>query len=103
MKGELVKRVYRWDLYDADGHKIASTLDGAGYKLSIKNCQSITSGYDSLQQTEWDVEIEMDFMEEEQTGTDLIWGRFTPKLDTDGFLILKLKSITQQTLIGNCL
>ena len=44
------------------------------------------------QQTEWDVEIEMEFVEEEQTGTHLVWGRATPKLDADGCLILKLKS-----------
>lgn len=43
----------------------------------------------SLQQNEWEVEVEMDFIEEEQTGTSLVWGRFTPKLDADGCLILK--------------
>lgn len=47
MKGfELVKRVYRWDLYNEDGHKIASTLDGCLNKLSTKNCQAIERGYD---------------------------------------------------------
>jgi len=68
------------------------------YKLSFKNCEAIERGYDlddslsnfqSLQQTEWDVEIEMEFVEEEQTGTHLVWGRTTPKLDADGCLILK--------------
>ncbi len=43
---ELVKRVYRWDLYNEDGHKIASTLDGCLNKLSTKNCQAIERGYD---------------------------------------------------------
>jgi len=47
------------------------------------------SNFQSLQQTEWDVEIEMEFVEEEQTGTHLVWGRATPKLDADGCLILK--------------
>lgn len=46
MKAQLVKREDRWDLYNEDGHKIASTLDGAGNKLSFKNCQAIERGYD---------------------------------------------------------
>jgi hypothetical protein len=159
---ELIKKDDRWDLYNEDGHKIASTLDGCLNKLSTKNCQAIECGYDLdelaekacpdvissahsafkagfqkalelmgdkkfseeqvlnafyagwiskdklypeaqesykgylkrriTQQTEWDVEIEMEFVEEEQTGTHLVWGRATPKLDADGCLILKLKS-----------
>ena len=47
MKGfELVKREDHWDLYNEDGHKIASTLDGCNSKLSIKNCEEIFNGYD---------------------------------------------------------
>ena len=46
MRTQLVKREDRWDLYDADGHKIASTLDGCLNKLSTKNCQAIERGYD---------------------------------------------------------
>jgi hypothetical protein len=47
MKGfELVKREDHWDLYNEDGHKIASTLDGCNSKLSIKNCEAIERGYD---------------------------------------------------------
>ena len=47
MKGfELVKREDHWDLYNEDGHKIASTLDGCNSKLSIKNCKAIANGYD---------------------------------------------------------
>lgn len=46
MKAQLVKREDRWDLYNEDGHKIASTLDGAGNKLSFKNYQAIERGYD---------------------------------------------------------
>ena len=47
MKGfELVKREDYWDLYNEDGHKIASTLDGCNNKLSIKNCEAIANGYD---------------------------------------------------------
>lgn len=38
---------------------------------------------------EWDVEIVEQFQEEEQTGTDLVWGRMIPKLDKEGCLILK--------------
>ncbi len=46
MNTQLVKREDRWDLYNEDGHKIASTLDGAKYKLSLKNCEAIANGYD---------------------------------------------------------
>jgi hypothetical protein len=47
MKGfELVKREDHWALYNEDGHKIASTLDGCNSKLSIKNCEAIERGYD---------------------------------------------------------
>ena len=47
MKGfELVKREDHWALYNEDGHKIASTLDGCNSKLSIKNCEAIANGYD---------------------------------------------------------
>ena len=46
MKENLVKREDRWDLYDVDGHKIASTLKGCSNELSIKNCQAIELGYD---------------------------------------------------------
>lgn len=92
MKAKLIKREDGlYSLYDENGKLIYG-------KLSIKNCQAIERGYDlddslsnfqSLQQTEWDVEIEMEFVEEEQTGTHLVWGRTTPKLDADGCLILK--------------
>jgi hypothetical protein len=92
MKAKLIKREDGlYSLYDENGKLIYG-------KLSIKNCQAIENGYDlddslsnfqSLQQTEWDVEIEMEFVEEEQTGTHLVWGRATPKLDADGCLILK--------------
>jgi len=83
--------------YD-DGYMLGTSRESQYNKLSIKNCQAIENGYDlddslsnfqSLQQTEWDVEIEMEFVEEEQTGTHLVWGRTTPKLDADGCLILK--------------
>ena len=43
---ELIKKDDRWDLYNKDGHKIASTLDGCVNKLSLKNCQAIENGYD---------------------------------------------------------
>ena len=43
---ELIKKDDRWDLYNEDGHKIASTLDGCLNKLSTKNCQAIECGYD---------------------------------------------------------
>ena len=47
MRGfELVKREDHWALYNEDGHKIASTLDGCNSKLSIKNCEAIENGYD---------------------------------------------------------
>jgi len=57
MKEQLVKREDRYDLYDSDGHKIASTLDGAGNKLSLKNCLSIERGYDleELAKTEYPI------------------------------------------------
>jgi|694.fasta_scaffold00105_76 hypothetical protein len=45
MKGKLVKRLNRWDLYGEDDSKIASSLDWF-QKLSIKNCQAIERGYD---------------------------------------------------------
>lgn len=47
--------------------------------------------FDKSQQTEWDVEIVGQFKEEEQTGTDLVWGRMIPVLDKDNCLILKRK------------
>lgn len=166
MEAQLVKREDRYDLYDSDGHKIASTLDGAGNKLSLKNCQAIELGYDldelaenfwkeefmksglidtnsykkgfqkclelmgdkkfseedmkyfagfaigytkngiqpdtesvldnklkSLQQTEWEVEIEMEPMNldeiREQGKGFLNANTNKPKLDADGCLILK--------------
>ena len=46
MKVQLVKREDRWDLYEIGGHKIASSLDGCAYKLSLKNCEAIELGYD---------------------------------------------------------
>lgn len=46
MEVQLVKREDRYDLYLLHGHKIASTLNGAGSKLSLKNCQAIEYGYD---------------------------------------------------------
>ena len=46
MKVQLVKREDRWDLYESTGHKIASSLDGCAYKLSLKNCEAIELGYD---------------------------------------------------------
>jgi len=47
MKGQLVKRQDRWDLYnESDGSKIASTLPNPMGKLSIKNCKAIENGYD---------------------------------------------------------
>jgi hypothetical protein len=41
MKANLVKREDRWDLYNKNGHKIASTLKGCSNQLSIKNCEEI--------------------------------------------------------------
>jgi hypothetical protein len=46
---ELVKREDHYGLYNEDGHKIASTLDGCNSKLSIKNCEAIANGYDIKQ------------------------------------------------------
>ena len=46
MKAQLVKREDHWALYNEDGHKIASTLDGCKSKLSVKNCEAIENGYD---------------------------------------------------------
>jgi hypothetical protein len=46
MEVQLVKREDRYDLYLLHGHKIASTLNGAGSKLSLKNCEAIERGYD---------------------------------------------------------
>jgi len=46
MNYQLVKREDRWDLYEATGQKIASSLDGCPFKLSLKNCQAIERGYD---------------------------------------------------------
>ena len=43
---ELVKREDHYGLYNEDGHKIASTLDGCNSKLSIKNCEAVERGYD---------------------------------------------------------
>jgi hypothetical protein len=41
-------------------------------------------------QTEWDVEIVTEFIEEEKTGVEnVVWGRLVPKLDENGNLILK--------------
>lgn len=46
MKGKLVKRKDRWDLYDSDGQKIGSSLEGAGGRLSVINCEAISRGID---------------------------------------------------------
>ena len=51
-------------------------------KLSLKNCQAIELC--GVQQTKWDVEVEMWFH-----GTRHKKGEWIPKLDSDGCLILK--------------
>ena len=43
---ELVKREDHYGLYNEDGHKIASTLDGCNSKLSKENCEAVERGYD---------------------------------------------------------
>lgn len=115
MKVQLVKREDRWDLYDNTGHKIASSLDGCAYKLSLKNCEEIEraspkeeyvlevngEGWDDHQYkgnrkpTEWDVEIEMErsqFIVDKSLRNDIKNGfNYTTKLDADGCLILKKK------------
>lgn len=46
MKGTLVKREDRYDLYnESDGSKIASTAPNPQSRLSIINCESIEKGY----------------------------------------------------------
>jgi hypothetical protein len=165
MKVQLVKREDRWDLYETRGHKIASSLDGCAYKLSLKNCEAIELGYNldelaseyakkredldlvyanglyygflegfqkalelmgdkkfseedlrnamnwimtqyfefneqpttgrsehylqSLQQTEWKVEIIKEESKDTFGNAELTW--YNPKLDADGCLILKKK------------
>jgi hypothetical protein len=44
----LVRREDRWDLYNSEGHKIASTKGHpkVGHTLSIRNCEAIENGYD---------------------------------------------------------
>jgi hypothetical protein len=60
---------------------------GYGRQFEIENKQvEIDSYIKSLQQTEWDVEIEMWFH-----GTRHKKGEWIPKLDADGCLILKRK------------
>jgi hypothetical protein len=151
---ELIKRDDRFDLYNEDGHKIASTLDGCVNKLSLKNCQAIENGYDldelaieyfkqihmgfgiieaykvgfqksielnknklftledmmncwnkaltfqdhkelfghhiqSLKQTEWEVEIEMDTINDGLDEMAQPQYAKIPKLDVDGCIILK--------------
>ena len=151
---ELIKRDDRFDLYNEDGHKIASTLDGCVNKLSLKNCQAIDNGYDldelaieyfkqihmgfgiieaykvgfqksielnknklftledmmncwnkaltfqdhkelfghhiqSLKQTEWEVEIEMDTINDGLDEMAQPQYAKIPKLDVDGCIILK--------------
>ncbi len=46
MKGQLVKRIDRWDLYLDDGSKGASTYENHMDKLSLQNCEAIENGYD---------------------------------------------------------
>lgn len=45
---KLVKRVNRYDLYNSEGHKIASTngYPKVDYTLSVRNCEAIELGYD---------------------------------------------------------
>lgn len=58
------------------------------YKLSLKNCQAIEQK--SLEQTEWDVEVEKENVMHDYNGNISLGAKF--KLDEDGCLILKLKS-----------
>jgi len=95
---------------------IANTFDkpkGHILQLSLKNCQVIERGYGlneikeidlswqdkpildieyitrSLQQNEWNVEIEI-FIEDNLESVSNDWGKLgNPKLDADGCLILK--------------
>jgi hypothetical protein len=46
MKAELVKRVDRYDLYGADGSKIASSSPNPFGKLSVENCDEIFGIFD---------------------------------------------------------
>jgi hypothetical protein len=43
---ELVKREDHYGLYNEDGHKIASTLDGCNSKLSKENCDELFGVFD---------------------------------------------------------
>ena len=94
MKGKLIKMVEGYtlsltgdidDLYAISNHQLA--VDHQLYKLSTKNCDDIANGYD-LQQTEWDVEIEMNSWF--KNGYDGKIVDTHPKLDTNGCLILKI-------------
>jgi len=66
MKAELVKRVDRYDLYGADGSKIASSSPNPFGKLSVENCDEIFEEDEVV-----NVELERSFR------------------DSDGCLILK--------------
>lgn len=74
MKGTLVKRKDRWDLYNkSGGSKIASTAPNPQCKLSIINCESIENGYDINQLA---AEVYRDFPNKANGGEPLpIWGK----------------------------
>ncbi len=91
MKIELVKRQDRYDLYGADGAKIASSTENPFGKLSKENCDEIF-GY-IQQPTEIEVEIRCYIgngdKESDSFKDPLVTNTGIPKLDADGCLILR--------------
>ena len=101
MEGKLIKRGkddYKLFINDAP---YAQSKESPYKKLSHKNCEAVANGYD-LGQTEWDVEIEMEFKDYDFNHETCInhyldgckdcYKEFLiPKLDENGCLILKRK------------
>jgi len=89
MKAKLIKVGSHYDLYHRIAEEdliigFASTDNTFEKKLSFKNCQAIEQQFPTERM--WDVEVEMDAIPADRAPNG--WDGF-PKLDADGYLILK--------------
>jgi hypothetical protein len=110
MRAKLIKTEVNFILEDEGGVVIASTsLEKEGLALSLRNCQAIErdnpaeeyilevngDGWDDhlyigrRKQTEWYVELEMDFIGRGKHGVGSEVNHYLPKKDSDGCLILR--------------
>jgi hypothetical protein len=93
MKAKLIKVGNHYDLYHRIAEEdliigFASTDNTFEKKLSFKNCQSIEQQFPTERM--WDVEVEMKDVVQLKNRTGGLTNMGELKLDSDGYLILKI-------------